>query len=550
MSSSEYVWYNDLSAQFLGSGYLLPNQSLDEKVSLICNRTEQISGIVGVGDRLKTAIKKGWISPSTPIWSNYGEVRGLPISCFGSTVGEDNLESILYANSEVAMMSKHGGGTSMYLTPLRSRGTPISAGGHSSGSVHFAEMFDKTISLVSQNGIRRGNMAAYLDIDHPDIMEFLHIKHEGHPIQDLSTGVCVTNSWLDSMKAGDVEKRKIWAKVIESRFNTGYPYLFFADNANGSTKPKCYKKTPILHSNLCNEISLPTTVDESFVCCLASLNVARYNEWEHTDVVELVTILLDSVMTEFIEKASTIPYMERAVKFARRHRALGIGILGYHSYLQSQMIAFESMEAKIVNVQIIKNIRSKAYAASEMLAELLGKPEVLANDNRRNTTLLAIAPTKSSAFILGQVSEGIEPHRSNYFIKDLAKGKFSIRNPHLEILLEQRGLNTEETWQSILRNQGSVQHLEGLSADEKSVFKTFQEISPMEIIIQAGQRQKYIDQGQSLNLMIHPQTPIKQVNELILTAVELGIKGLYYQIGINAAQEFRNNVLACTSCEG
>jgi ribonucleoside-diphosphate reductase alpha chain len=262
-----------------------------------------------------------------------------------------------------------------------------------------------------------------------------------------------------------------------------------------------------------------------------------------------LTFFLDAVMTEFIRKAENIKFMERPVRFAKRHRALGIGWLGWHSYLQSKMILFESMEAKLKNAEIAVTIKNKAYEASKELASLFGEPEVLKGYGRRNTTLTAIAPTKSSSFIMGQSSECIEPHRSNYYVRDLEKGKFSVRNKHLEELLEDKGQNTDKVWNSILKHNGSVQHLEFLDRKEKDVFKTFIEISPMEIVVQAAQRQKYIDQGQSINLMIHPSTPVKDVNLLIIEAWKLGVKALYYQISQNAAQNFARNILNCSSCE-
>ena len=309
------------------------------------------------------------------------------------------------------------------------------------------------------------------------------------------------------------------------------------------------KNMKIHSSNLCTEIFLPTNEDESFVCDLSSMNILHYDEWKDTDAVELLVYLLDAVMSEFIQKASKIKFMERAVRFAGRHRAIGVGWLGWHSYLQSKMIPFESNDAKRHNVKIAKNIKEKAYAASAKMAQEYGEPEVLQGYGRRHTTLMAIAPTKSSSFILGQVSEGIEPHRSNYYIKDLAKGKFTIKNSQLEQLLESKGENKAEVWDSILRNSGSVQHLTCLTDEEKAVFKTFAEISQKECIIQAAQRQKYIDQGQSLNLMIHPSIPIKDVNALMIEAWELGIKSLYYQMSVNAAQSFSRDILACVSCQ-
>jgi ribonucleoside-diphosphate reductase alpha chain len=546
---SDYRWLTELSRIFLERDYLVDGQTVDQRVDEICNTAEKLLNKPGFATRFKENFKKGWYSLSTPIWTNFGNERGMPISCFGSSIS-DSMESIAYTWAEVAMMTKYGGGTSATFGNLRPRGASIRDNGESSGAVHFMQAFENLIQIVSQGSTRRGNFAAYLPIDHADIMEFLQIRTEGFPIQDLSFGVCVPDYWMEEMISGNADKRKVWAKVLEMRANFGYPYITFIDNANNNTVD-CYKDKgmKITHSNLCNEILLCDSEDESFVCDLSSMNILYYDEWKDTDAVELLVYLLDAVMTEFIEKAKKIKFMERAVKFAERHRALGVGWLGWHSYLQSKMIPWESMEAKFHNTQIAKNIKEAAYKASAKLAEEYGEPEVCKGYGRRNTTLLAIAPTKSSAFILGQVSEGIEPHRTNYYIKDLQKGKFTVKNHELEALLESKGKSTDEIWKSILMNAGSVQHLDFLTENEKNVFKTFAEISPMEIVIQAGQRQKYIDQGQSLNLMIHPSIPTKDVNALLVEAWKMGVKGFYYQISINAAQNFARKILECSACQ-
>jgi len=546
---NKYRWLTAESQTFLERDYLLVGQSLDERVDIICAEAERRLGIKDFGKRFKENIQKGWYSLSTPVWTNYGTNRGLPISCFGSYV-DDNMESILHNIAEVGMMTKMGGGTSAYFGKLRPRGSEIKDNGQSAGAVHQMQLFDKLITVVSQGKTRRGNFAAYLDIDHEDIMEFLTIRGEGSPIQDLSFGVCVPSQWLKEMKEGDAQKRKVWAKVLQIRAEFGYPYIQFTDNANNNTVDVYKDKNrKIYASNLCSEIMLPSNEDESFVCCLSSMNLLHFDEWYETDAVKLMVYFLDTVMEEFIEKASEIKFMERAVTFAKKHRALGLGRLGWHSYLQSKMIAFESLEAKLYNVKIAKFIKEESYKASAELAEMFGEPEMLKGYGRRNTTLNADAPTKSSAFILGQVSESNEPAKANYYIKDLAKIKFTVKNAHLEKILEEKGKNTQEVWNSILMNAGSVQHLDFLSDHEKLVFKTFAEISQREVIIQASQRQKYIDQGQSLNLMVHPSIPTKDVNALILEAEELGIKALYYQYSVNAAQAFTRDILNCVSCE-
>lgn len=552
---NNYRWLTELSQQFLERDYLVDGQTVDERVDVICQTAERLLNKPGFAEKFKSYFQKGWYSFSTPVWTNFGNDRGLPISCFGSYIA-DSMDSIAHTWAEVCMMTKHGGGTSGFFGDLRNRGAKIRQNGESSGSVHFMQAFDNLINVVSQGKTRRGNFAAYLPIDHPDIMEFLQIKGEGAPIQDLSFGVTVPDYWMEEMigdgtpTGGDYKKRVVWARVLEVRANLGFPYIVFIDTANKNA-PDCYKATgqKIRHSNLCSEIMLPNNEKESFVCDLSSMNILHYDEWKDTDAVELMVYFLDAVMTEFIEKARKIEFMERTVRFAERHRSLGIGWLGWHSYLQSKMVPWESLEAKLLNVSVAKNIRDAAYKASEKLAVEYGEPEACKGFGRRNTTLIAIAPTKSSAFILGQVSEGIEPHRTNYYIKDLQKGKFTVKNAQLEQLLKEKGHDTPEVWDSILKNGGSVQHLDFLTLDERAVFKTFSEISPKEIIIQAAGRQKYIDQSQSLNLMIHPSIPTKDVNALVVEAWRMGVKSLYYQISVNAAQAFSRNILACQSCE-
>ena len=545
----EYRWYNETSKTFLERDYLLPGQTLDERVDIMVNYAEKVLDKPGFAAKMKENIAKGWYSISSPIWTNFGTDRGLGISCFGSYV-DDTMESILWSDAEVGMMCKMGGGTSGYYGKIRPRGSSIRNNGQSSGAVHFMKKFDTTANVISQGSSRRGHHAAYLDIDHPDIEEFLTIRSEGSPIQDLSFGVCVPTYWLNQMKNGDEAKRKVWAKVLQVRSEFGFPYIFFTDNVNnGAADVYRDKEMKITHSNMCSEICLPDTPDESFVCDLSSMNVLYFEEWKDTDAVETLVYFLDAVMTDFIEKASKIQFMQRAAKFAERHRALGIGQLGWHSFLKSKMISFDSMEAKLYNTLIAKTIYEQAYAASTKMATEYGEPEVLKGYGRRNTTLIAIAPTTSSAFILGQVSQSIEPNNSNYYIKDVAKMKFTVKDKYLEQLLESKRMNTAEVWMSILKAFGSVQHLDFLTQEEKDVFKTFIEISQKEIIIQAAARQKYIDQSQSLNIMVHPSTPTRDINSLMLEAHDLGVKTLYYQHSVNAAQEFARDILACASCE-
>lgn len=553
----EIRWLNENSKSFLEKDYLLPGQTVQNRIQIIGDAAENIlkkqsnnpDFFNGYSQKLQSYIAKGWISLSTPVWTNFGTDRGLPISCFNSHIS-DSVESILEKNAEIGMMTKLGGGTSGYFGEVRSRGSVIKNNGSSNGTFPFLEMTQSTTTTISQGSTRRGYFAGYNDIYHGDIEEWLGIRSEGNPIQQLTWGVCVPTWWLNEMRNGDTDKRKIWAKVVQKRFETGLPYIFFTDNANnGESVPECYKnKGKIKSSNLCTEVMLPSDKDNSFVCDLGSLVDLYYEEYKDTDCVEILTYLLDAVMTEFIEKAKSYKFMEAAVNFAIDNRALGIGRLGYHSFLKSKMIAFESMEARHWNVSIQKNIKEKSLLASQNLAKLCGECKNTENLGRRNTTTQAIAPTTSSAFIM-QVSQSTEVDLSNYMIKDLAKGKYTIKDKYLIKLLESKNQNNDDVWNSIMKQHGSVLHLDCLSDDEKAVFKTAREVSQEEVIIQAAQRQKFIDQGQSINLFITADTSAKEVNQLILKAHDMGIKSLYYQHNVSAASEFAKKFTNCLSCE-
>jgi ribonucleoside-diphosphate reductase alpha chain len=547
--TTEYYWLNKDSRKFLERGYLIEGETPEQRILDIANTAERYLGIDGFAKKFEGYMAKGLYSLSSPIWSNFGRKRGLPISCFGSYV-PDTMEGILTKLSEIAIMTKMGGGTSAYFGELRGRGSSINSGGESTGSVHFMELYDKLMNVVSQGNVRRGSFAAYLPIDHPDIEEFLKIRGDGHEIQDMSIGVCVSNDWMRKMIDGDKDLRKIWGLVIKKRFETGYPYIFFTDNANDQA-PQVYKDKglKINNSNLCSEIFLSNQEDESFVCNLSSLNLEKWDAMIGTDAVETLVYFLDAVMSEFIEKTEGVAFMEAPRKFAMNQRALGVGVLGWHSLLQSKLIGFESMEAKLLNIEIWKTIREKSDKATQELAEIFGEPEILKGYGRRNSTTLAVAPTTSSSFILGQVSPSIEPLNSNYYVKDLAKGRFTYRNPYLSNLLKEKSMNTPEVWRDILSHGGSVQHLAFFDQDEKDAFKTFGEISQKEIIIQAAQRQKYIDQGQSLNIMVPATTKPKDINELMIFAWEQGIKSLYYQRSSNPSQELARSINTCSTCE-
>lgn len=923
-----FEWLNEDSRKFLSHSYVLPGQTVESRIMDIAKAAEKLLNYPGFADKFYDYMGKGYYSLSSPVWANFGNDRGLPISCNGVLV-EDDMGSIFGKLGEVGIQTKHGAGTSGYFGKLRPRGAPIKDNGHSDGPVQFLNLFETATNVVSQGSVRRGAFAAYLNIDHPDIEEFLNIREVGHSIQNMSLGVTIPDWWMEEMieeenlvkekklLTKNAQKLNLWAKILRKRKETGYPYLFFSDTVNDnkpqvlkdknipiwasnlcmtgdqrvvtskglltaeelyhsgesltlfdgeksvksspmylrSTNEKVYKITlangmthkvtsdhkvvvrvdrsivmkkvseltigdtiaiqtnkglfgtyhnpklafllglyqgdgtqttenihfdiwekdfdlvsevensvaylskniddrfpqytgsraklspraknqnvrdcsdkkiritstifkkcygfekgsvpswiweadeetiwqyirgllysdgtvgvneaakgnPIqlnlasidykfleevqlifrnlgLSANIhllrkggprhlpdsngdlklydtkdcfrlvvgnkndslvveqntgflsrkncifenrdyrdntkkssailsieyvgeepvycptvetdehifvangvitgnCSEIMLPSSEEWSFVCNLSSLNLLKWNEWKDTDAVEVLTYFLDAVMSEYIKKTKDIPHMGPAYKFAKTWRALGIGQLGWHSFLQANSIAFESFEAISYATRISKFIDEKTLEASKEMAQRYGEPEGLVGYGVRNLTRCAVAPTTSSSFALGQVSPSIEPLPSNYFNKVLAKGNYTWRNPELAKVLEKYNQNTEETWDDIRDHRGSVQHLDYLTEHEKNVFKTFEEIVPLVIIQQAAARQKYIDQAQSLNLMIPHDTPIKDINSLIKEAWKLRVKTLYYQRSSNPSQELVRNILNCVACE-
>ena len=563
---SDIHWLNDESKQMLNRGYLLRGETVLDAIHRICwaaakkYKNTEINENIAYKHFVRNVVL-GWQSFSSPVWSNMGLTRGLPISCFGVYVG-DSVESITDKLGEVICQTKLGGGTSGYFGELRGRGATVTNNGESSGSVSFMKMFDTAMEVVSQGSTRRGSFAAYLDIDHPDIEEFLQIKDIGNPIQNLFYGVNIPDWWMNDMHYGkDTNKRKIWAKILESRQEKGLPYILFSDTIN-QNKPQIYKelKETIQASNLCTEIALPSNIDESFVCCLSSMNLELYDEWTDTDAIYWSILFLDAVMTDFIEKTKDIKYLKQSHNFAKRHRALGLGVMGYHTYLQKNMLSFESWEATRFNNKVFKQLYSESKEASIDLADVFGPAPIFNElkdnkdmedivENMRNTTLIAIAPTTSSSSILGQVSPGIEPYSSNYFKAGLAKGNFMRTNKYLKQLLIEKDKDDEDVWRDIMLAHGSVQHLDFLNEHEKNVFKTFKEISPAEIISQGAQRQQYIDQMQSLNLLIPSQMDIKDVHKLYIQAWESKVKSLYYQRSSSVSKEMMTNFVNCASCE-
>jgi len=386
----DFYWVTDETRQFMEKGYLDPGQTVEERAWEIAKHAEDILmkqaiNTEKVGDNYTakvvaenfaenfySCLAKGWFSLSTPVWVNFGKDKGLPISCFGTQVQDDTFD-ILRGAAEIGAMSKLGGGTATYFGEVRPRGSKISTGGETNGSVSMMELFNTTTNIISQGKVRRGSWAAYLDVEHEDIEEFLQIRSEGHPIQDVSFAVCIGNEWMQSMIDGDQDKRRIMAKIHKKRSETGYPYIFFRDNVNDQA-PEWYKEKgmEIKHSQLCAEIMEYTDDRKSFVCCLSSLNALHYDEWKDDIAVRVMTTFLDAVYSEFIEKAKDIPFMEKAVRFAREHRSIGIGVLGYHSYLQSKGIPFESIQARMINKEMFRIINTQSRSHSMFLSTFFG----------------------------------------------------------------------------------------------------------------------------------------------------------------------------------
>jgi ribonucleoside-diphosphate reductase alpha chain len=487
-----------------------------------------------------------------------GTERGLPISCNSIHVG-DSLNSILLKNHELGMLSKYGAGVGIYLGDLRGRGSRVGGtGGTSDGVTAWAKIYDSTIHSCNQGQTRRGAAAAYLNVEHPDIHEFLNMRR---PTGDINTrclnlhhGVCIGDEFMHkAFNEGDSQARATWEEILTLRFETGEPYLFFTDNVDRQ-KPLAYQlhNLYIKTSNICNEIYLYTDELHTFVCCLSSLNLMRWEEWKGTDTVELAVWFLDAVISEYISKARDLPGFESAVRFAEKSRAIGVGVLGWHSLLQEKMIPFDSFQAMQLNALIFRTIQQKAVKASKDMAKIYGIPEWCVGTDQRHTHLLAVAPTASNSTISGGLSPGIEPIAANVFVQNSAKGTFIRQNAHLKKFLSLKGLDTDEVWSQINKDRGSVLGLKQLSAEEKDIFATAKEINQFAIVRQAGQRQKWIDQGQSVNLFFAVNADPKYIHQVHKEAYDLGLKGLYYcrTESVLRADLATRSSDECKACEG
>lgn len=532
-------WMSQEAVDTLSRGYLWQAETPRGMWERVANNAARILKRDDIAEDLIDALWSGYIGLATPVASNFGTPRGLPISCYSVHLS-DSVQSIYSHLKEVAALSKNGGGVGVYFGDIRPAGSPITAGGKSTGTVPWAQQYDLAASVVSQGGVRRGSFAMYMPITHPDLPELLRSKDhsQGDPRKFIDSNVAVTvdDEFIQLMLAGDLEKQKLFGEVMKIRMVSGSPYIVYIDNANRQN-PECYNQRglKVSTSNLCSEIFLHTDESHSFVCVLSSLNLARYDEWKDwkapntgKTVPELATYLLDAVVEEFCHKADRLTSMGRSVRFARKSRALGIGTMGLHALYQSRGLSFESEEARELNIECHKFIKDNAEKASRQMAEEYGEPEWCKGNGMRHTHLIAIAPTRSNSVISGAISQGIEPIDANYYVAKQAKGTFIRKNPYLVCLLDSLGKNTEEVWESILEMRGSVQHLKFLDDNQKKIFRTAREINQFELIRQAAERQPFVCQGQSLNLFVDPEADPTYIFKLHLSAWKAGLKSLYY----------------------
>lgn len=548
-------WMTTGSYQMFTSKYPLPGQTLKERYWQVAATAGEIADelygpleheVVTWADRFFDIIWAGWLSPSTPVLANLGTDRGMPVSCSGMVV-EDSIHGFYSARHETAMLTKYGFGTSAYMGNIRPRGSEISAGGKASGSVPVFLGFVQDMRDVSQGNVRRGSWAGYLEVEHGDFHEIA--DHLLNNPDDFNMGWIISNDFIDRLGTGDKDAIKRYQKIMKIRKITGKGYMYFIDKVNEQS-PDIYKDKgmKVKAGNLCAEIALYSDEEHTYTCVLSSMNLRFYDDWKDTDAVELATIFLDCVAEAFIRQATGIPGFERSVRFTEKSRALGLGTMGFHTYLQDRMIALESTQAHIINNEIYSRIRKQAEKASEWMAETAGEPEWCKGYGRRNTHLLAIAPNMSTALICGGVSQGIEPVVANVYNQNSAAGEIQRVNPSLLKVMRDRGVYNKQTINQIIDAKGSILGVDWLTDEEKLVFRTAFEVDQMALLRLASARQKYVDQGQSLNLYFAAEEDPKYISQIHRAAAEdPRIKALYYmrsQAGIQAAKD------SCEACEG
>ena len=558
-------WGNtDVYKKTISGGYLLQGETPREAYMRVSKTVARRLYKPELAPTFFEYIWNGWLCLASPVLSNTGTDRGLPISCFGMDVA-DSISDIGQKNLEMMLLAKHGGGVGVGINMIRPAGSKITGNGTSDGVVPFCKIYDSTILATNQGSVRRGAASVNINIDHADFDEWLEIREPKGDVnrQSLNLHQCavVGDKFMRRLESGDTNARNKWSKLLQKRKATGEPYVLFKGNTN-KANPDAYKSNSLkVHmTNICSEITLHTDENHSFVCCLSSLNLAKYDEWKNTNLIYDSIWFLDGVMEEFIHRAKGLRGFENSVRSASKGRALGLGVLGWHTYLQEKGIPFEGLLSQYETRRIFSQIKIESDRASRNLAETYGEPLWCVGTGMRNTHLRAIAPTVSNSKLSGNISPGIEPWAANVFTEQSAKGTFIRKNPTLVKFLRRNKLNTEKIWDKILRDGGSVQdvkELDGLMFNNdipaKDVFKTFKEINQLELVNQAGIRQQYIDQGVSLNLAFPSEATPKWINKVHLDAWKKGIKTLYY---MRTESVLRGDIAAaamdeeCLSCDG
>jgi len=550
-------FFDEISLATISKGYLLPGETPKKAYRRVAHAAATRLNRPDLENKFFKIIWNGWLGLASPVLSNMGTDRGLPISCFGVDT-PDSIRGIGLTNAELMKLTSVGGGVGISLSRIRQRGTEIRGNGKSEGIVPWAKIYDSSIIATNQGNVRRGAASVNLDINHGDIDEFLEIRRpKGDPNRqclNLHQCVVVDDAFMRKLESRDSEAMNRWAKILKARMETGEPYVMFKDNVN-KANPIAYmmNNLDVSMTNICTEITLHTDEEHSFICCLSSLNLAKYDEWKDTDTVELSTYFLDGVMQEFIDKTQGTDSMVRTYNHARKGRALGLGVMGWHTYLQQKQMPFNSIASTAYTHNIFSDLKTKAESASRQLAQEYGEPLWCKGTGMRNTHLLAVAPTVSNSVITGGISAGIEPLPANIYTFNGAKGTFIRKNKSLESLLESKGENKDQWWDQMLSDGGSVMGLPDnvLTPDEKEIFLTFPEINQLELVRQAAIRQRYIDQTQSLNLSFDPSDSPKWINQVHLESWKLGIKTLYYLRTDSVIKgDLGSRMSECLSCEG
>ena len=557
-AGKEYpAWMDEVSLATISKGYLLPNETPKKAYRRVASAAAMRLKKPELENKFYKMLWNGWLGLASPVFSNMGTDRGLPISCFGIDT-PDSIRGISLTNAELMKLTSQGGGVGISVSRIRPRGAQISGNGKSEGVVPWCKIYDSAIIATNQGSVRRGAASVNLDINHPDIGEYLQIRRpKGDPNRqclNLHQCVVVDDPFMRKLESRDQDAMSLWAEILKSRMETGEPYVMFKDNVNKSN-PVAYmmNNLDVTMTNICTEITLFTDEEHSFICCLSSLNLAKYDEWKDTDTVEMSTWFLDGVMQEFIDKSQGRDSLKRTHNHAKKGRALGLGVVGWHTFLQQKGMPFNSIASTAYTHNIFSNIKNKAEKASLDLAREYGEPVWCKGTGMRNTHLMAIAPTVSNSVILGGISAGIEPLPANIYTFNGAKGTFIRKNKVLEGILESKKENKNKWWDQMLADGGSAQNLPDnvLTPEEKELFLTFPEINQLELVRQAAIRQRYLDQSQSLNLSFDPSDSPKWINQVHMEAWKLGIKTLYYLRTDSVIKgDLGSRQADCISCDG